>query len=442
MDLESLEAISQEPIEWWNLELTNKQEIKVASSWKSALQWLYSFLSGRLKRELCQRVCIILETLPAESSEQQKIAVEKISRLIHSKHSWLYGADQKIKNPSLAQFKPSKEIASTIQPHQENGRYYNFSGEYIWNQFFTTLYLLFPGSLSQSTEEDLETWHRTEWNPRARSLEPQLTWMGHNTLLFQASNINLLFDPAFDFVRPCFIRYTEPPIPLGKLPLIDGVGISHNHADHCDPSALTRLAAFQTAAFAPVGTEAWLKERGFEAVEGKSWWQSAYIERDGKRIKLTAMPAQHNSSTSVADYHRSLWMGILIEVNGLRLYFGGDTGYNRNHLEEIKNHFGSIDIVLLPIAPEGEPEMHLDHKQALDAFERLGAKKLIPIHYGAYRMGTEKIEEPLKMFLAAAEQRGLSDKILVLKLGETLDVLKVFPKREWQLAEYLKVLNF
>jgi L-ascorbate metabolism protein UlaG (beta-lactamase superfamily) len=50
--------------------------------------------------------------------------------------------------------------------------------------------------------------------------------------------------------------------------------------------------------------------------------------------------------------------------------------------------------------------MHLDHKQALDAFERLGAKILIPIHYGAYRMGVEKIEDPLKKFMEAAEQRG------------------------------------
>ncbi len=165
------------------------------------------------------------------------------------------------------------------------------------------------------------------------------------------------------------------------------------------------------------------------------------IERDGKKIKLTAMPAQHGSCTSVADYHRSLWMGIMIEVNGLRFYYAGDTGFNRNHLEEVKKHFGPIDVALLPIAPEGEPEMHLGHKQALDAFERLGAKKLIPIHYGAYRMGAEKIEDPLKMFLQAAQQRGLTDKIVVLKLGETVEVAKVLPKREWQLPEYLKVLN-
>jgi N-acyl-phosphatidylethanolamine-hydrolysing phospholipase D len=441
MDLESLEAISQEPIEWWHLELTDKQEIKVASTWKSALQWIYSFYSDRLKRDLRQRVCTILDSLPQVSSEPQKIVLEKTSRLIHSKHSWLYGADQKIANPSVAQFKPSKDMVSSIQPHQENGRYYNFPGEYIWTQFFTTLYLLFPGSFSEPSREDLKTWHRTNWKPCARSSEPQMTWMGHNTLLFQASNINLLFDPTFDFVGPCFNRYTAPPIPLRKLPLIDAVAISHNHADHCDPSTLTKLAAFQTAAFAPVGTEAWFKERRFEAVEGKKWWQSSIIERDGKKIKLTAMPAQHGSCTGVADYHRSLWMGIMIEVNGLRLYFAGDTGFNRNHIEEIKKHFGPVDVALLPIAPEGEPEMHLGHKQALDAFERLGAKKLIPIHYGAYRMGAEKIEDPLKMFMAAAEQRGLTDKILVLKLGETVDIAKLFPKSEWQLPEYLKVLN-
>jgi hypothetical protein len=72
MDLENLEVVSQEPTEWWHLELTDKQEIKAASIWKSALQWFYSFFSDRLKRDLRQRVCIALETLPPEGSQQQK----------------------------------------------------------------------------------------------------------------------------------------------------------------------------------------------------------------------------------------------------------------------------------------------------------------------------------------------------------------------------------
>ncbi|MBS0648081.1 MAG: MBL fold metallo-hydrolase [Verrucomicrobia bacterium] len=443
MDLESLEAVSQEPMEWWRLELTDQQEIKVASTGKSALEWLYSFFSDRLKRDLRHRVCLILEKRSSENSEREKIAVEKVSRLIHSQHSWLYQADRTIKNPPLAQSQPAKDIASPIQPHEEKGRYYNFSGEYIWSQFFSTLYLLFPGSLAEPSEENLPTWHRVEWNPCARSYEPQITWLGHNTLLLQASNINVLFDPVFGFVPPCFYRHTAPPIPLGKLPLIDALGISHNHADHCEPKALKKFAAFQAAPFAPQGTEEWLKKQGFEAAQGKKWWQSTTIEREGKKIRLTAMPAQHGSCTTISDYHRSLWMGIMIEVSGLRIYFAGDTGFNRNHLEEIKKHFGPIDIALLPIAPEGEPEMHLDHQQALDAFERLGAAKMIPIHYGAYRSGSEKIEDPLKMFLEAAQQRGLIEKVIPLKLGETLELSKALPKQQgWQLPEYLKIINF
>ncbi len=421
MGLGSLEATSLEPVSWWCLDLDDEQRIKVASQWKCNLQWVYSFFSDRLKNDLRHRVCTLLDSMPAAHlrTEPEKIAVEKVSRLIHSKPSWLYGADQSIKNPPQALLKQSKELISAVQPYEEGGRYYNFSGEHIWSQFFETLYLLFPGSFAKSSQEDLKTWHRTEWNPRARSSEPQLTWLGHSTIFLQAGNINLIFDPTFEFVGPCFHRYTAPPISLSKLPLIDGVIISHNHADHCNPATVEKLAAFLTTAFVPEGTEKWFKERGFERVEGKKWWQSSYIERDGKKIRLTAIPAQHGSCTGISDYHRSLWMGIMVQVGGLNIYFAGDTGFNRNHLDEIKKHFGPIDVALLPIAPDGEPEMHLNHIQALDAFERLGAKKMIPIHYGAYRMGAEKIEDPLNLLMAAAEKRKLTDKILVLKLGET-----------------------
>jgi N-acyl-phosphatidylethanolamine-hydrolysing phospholipase D len=419
MDVESLEAASLEPACWWRLDLDDEQRIKIASQWKNFSQWIYSLFSDRHKNDLRHRVCTILETVPDLRTEQQKIAVEKVSRLIHSKYSWLYRADLQVKNPSQTRFNDAKEIKSSIQPHEEGGRYYNFQGEHIWSQFFSTIYLLFPGSFSKSSNEDLKTWNRTEWKPQARSVEPQLTWLGHATVLFQAENINLIFDPVFDFVGPCFHRYTAPPVSVEKLPLIDSVVISHNHADHCDPFTLTKLSAFLSTAFVPDRADEWFKERGFELVEGKKWWQSSYIERDGRRIKLTAMPAQHGSCTGVADYHRSLWMGIMVQVNGLNIYFAGDTGYNRNHLDEIKKHFKIIDIALLPIAPEKEPEMHLDHSQALDAFERLGAKQMIPIHHGAYRTGAEKIEDPLNLLMAAAQQRGLADKILALKLGET-----------------------
>ena len=160
-------------------------------------------------------------------------------------------------------------------------------------------------------------------------------------------------------------------------------------------------------------------KNGYTQVVGSKWWQQTQVDREGRSIRLTAIPAQHGSQTSLSDLNRTLWMGILIEVNDLKIYFAGDTAYNSEMLDEIKRHFGVIDIACLPIGPENEREVHFDHAQALDALERLGAKKMIPIHHGAYRMGTEKIEDPLKIFLEAAQKRNLIDKVIDLRLGET-----------------------
>lgn len=422
--LESLEAVSYEPTFWWNLEITDTNQIRVASLWTSSWQWLCSFFTSQLQIDLRDRVQRIVAPMDGYHlfSARQQIALEKTARIASNPNCWLYGTVLRLPNPPEARVAAVSSLPSNVMPYVEGGRYYNHPGERIWRKFIETLYLLFPGSLSSPTNENLRTWNRVDWEACARSLEPKITWLRHAGLLIQGANINLLFDPTFGFVGPCFIRHTEPPIPLEKMPLIDVVGTSHNHGDHFDRKSLEKLAPQNPIAFVPERLDPWYREHGYQKVEAKTWWQQTVVERDGKRITLTAVPAQHNSQTSLTDRNQSLWMGIMVEVEGQRIYFAGDTAFNRTQLDEIRRHFGPIDIACIPIAPEGEGEVHVDHNEALDAFEVLGAARMIPIHHGAYRTGAEKIEDPLRLFTAAAEQRGLTGRISFLRLGETLDL--------------------
>jgi L-ascorbate metabolism protein UlaG (beta-lactamase superfamily) len=417
----SLQNATAEPVSWWNLELS-EGEIKVASFWQSSLQWGYSFFSGQHKLDLCNRVEQILNTVPSKEvidQEEQKITMEKVARLMHSPKSWAYHVPVDIENPPQLETHAEETISSLFHPFEKEGRYYNFEGERIWHQFFTTLYLLFPGACCTPSQEDLKTWNRVDWEPCTRSQDLQVTWLGHSTLLLQVKKINILFDPSFGFVSPCFFRHTPPAIPFEKLPLIDVLGISHNHEDHLNQNYVKKLAPFKPFVFAPDRLEDWFKQNGFENVEGKKWWQRTSVGRNGENIIFTAIPAQHGSATHPLDINCSLWMGMMISVDGLHIYFAGDTGYNKAMFDEIKHHFPDIYVAFLPVAPEGEPEMHLDHNEALNAFEALNAVYMIPIHHGAYRMGVEKIEDPLRLLKEAVKIRGLERKVLFLSLGET-----------------------
>jgi L-ascorbate metabolism protein UlaG (beta-lactamase superfamily) len=60
----------------------------------------------------------------------------------------------------------------------------------------------------------------------------------------------------------------------------------------------------------------------------------------------------------------------------------------------------------------------MNPEEAMRAFIELRAKTLVPMHYGSFRLGYEPLEEPLERLLAAARERDLEDKVLVMTEGK------------------------
>src|SRR6202040_4087878 len=96
---------------------------------------------------------------------------------------------------------------------------------------------------------------------------PAVTWIGHATMLVQASGLNVLTDPVFStrvspvrFAGPS--RAQAPGISLQDLPHIDVVAISHNHYDHLDRASVRTLARQPGGAplfLVPLGLKSWLE---------------------------------------------------------------------------------------------------------------------------------------------------------------------------------------
>jgi L-ascorbate metabolism protein UlaG (beta-lactamase superfamily) len=231
--------------------------------------------------------------------------------------------------------------------------------------------------------------------------------------------MSVLTDPMFSPRMFALKRLAPPGLQLEALPPIDVVVISHNHRDHLDEPSVRALGNGPSYVV-PLGLGGWFKKRGLHKVIELDWWQETELAGRASRIRVTLVPAQHWSMRSPLDQNRSLWGGFVIESPAVRFYFAGDTGYPAA-FKDIGKQFPAIDYALLPIGAY-EPRwfmqpQHIGPKEAAIAFGELGAKALVPMHWGTFRLSDEPLAEPPQLLRSALGQQ--VGKLAELAIGET-----------------------
>lgn len=268
--------------------------------------------------------------------------------------------------------------------------------------------------------------------PRAPGSQLTITWVGHSSLLIQLGGLNILTDPMWSeraspasFAGPR--RWVPPGIAFQELPPIDGVLLSHNHYDHLDVRTVRRLAAGHPNAvwIVPIGLGAFLTKRGVRgaAVTELDWWQ----EHQVGPVRIAGTPAQHFSSRGFGDRGDTLWCGwALAADSGQRVFFAGDTGFHPD-FARIGQRYGPFDVALLPIGAY-EPRwfmryLHMNPEEAIAAYRALGARTMVPIHWGTFKLTDEAMDEPPTRARAAWLAEGLPpDGYRQLAHGETLSL--------------------
>ena len=252
-----------------------------------------------------------------------------------------------------------------------------------------------------------------------------ITWVGHATTILQIDGRTILTDPIWSercspvrWAGPK--RYVPPYPPLDRLPPIDAVVISHNHYDHLDRATIRKLGNGPTY-FVPLGVKRWLRKWGIrsENIVELDWWQQ--FELNG--LTFVCVPSQHFSGRSLNDTNRDLWSGWVIQGQTQRVYFAGDTGYFPG-FKEIGERLGPIDVAIIPIGaylPRWFMKtVHVDPKEAAQAFLDIGTKIMIPMHWGTFDLADEPLDEPPRALLMAADSLGIDrGRIWLLKHGET-----------------------
>jgi len=250
--------------------------------------------------------------------------------------------------------------------------------------------------------------------PRAAADRVTVTWVGHASVLLQLGGMNVLTDPVWSeraspvtFLGPR--RWVPPGIAFEDLPPIDLVLQSHNHYDHLDSRTVRRIARAHPEAtwLVPLGLAAFVRRRGVARVTELDWGQEA----DVGVLRVACTPAQHFSGRSFRDRGAALWCGwALAAPSARRVFFAGDTGHHPE-FGAIGARYGPFDLALLPIGAY-EPRwfmryVHMNPEEAVAAFRALGARAMVPIHWGTFKLTDEAMDEPPARARAAWQGAGL-----------------------------------
>jgi L-ascorbate metabolism protein UlaG (beta-lactamase superfamily) len=309
----------------------------------------------------------------------------------------------------------------------------NFDGKYFYNEnkahngvLVILKWLLFrkPGPWSASAPAA----HTTYPKPKERigGQNFSITFVNHATVLIQIAGVNILTDPIWSdrcspvaFFGPKRVR--DPGINFEDLPPIDFVLISHNHYDHLDLPTLDKLVKRDDPdIIVGLGIKKYLEKYNITKVSELQWWHKL----DFGGLNLWSVPAQHFSGRGLGDRNKTLWMGFVIESPHAKIYFAGDTGFGP-HFQQIHEHFGDIDIALLPIGaflPVAIMQhMHMQPREALEAAHILGARHSFAIHFGTFPLADDAQNEPVEELQKAQALLLEARPFEVLDFGEQRD---------------------
>ncbi|MEM9443957.1 MAG: MBL fold metallo-hydrolase [Verrucomicrobiota bacterium] len=248
--------------------------------------------------------------------------------------------------------------------------------------------------------------------PKLKEGQLAITWIGHASFLIQTPKRNVLIDP--NWAKWLFIikRLKHAGALQHQLPNIDLVLITHAHFDHLDRPSLKSIAA-QQPIIVPNGVSNLVHRLGFKLAQEMNWWDQWEFED----LKITFTPAKHWGARMVLDRHR-LYGGYIIEYQGRKIYHCGDSAYFEGFKEIGRRE--SPEIALLPIGAYEPPSFrdhHITPEQAVEAFQELNSKRLIPMHYGTYRLSYEPMHEPPQRLMQAAAAKGILPNLTFLTEG-------------------------
>lgn len=244
-----------------------------------------------------------------------------------------------------------------------------------------------------------------------------ITWIGHATVRIGYGRTSIVTDPNLGNWVLAAHRALQPGMRAAELRPVDLVLVSHAHRDHLHRPSLRALASPGATVVVPVRCGDLVGDLGYANVVELDVGDS-YAHAGG--LEVTLVPSRHWGARRPAETVRRAFGGYVVRGSGPTVYYAGDSAYFSG-FAEIGRRFHP-DVAILPIGGYAPAAFRRDHMSPLDAvlaFEDLGARLLVPVRYGSFRLSHEPLDEPRTWLGAVAAEKDLSGKIRFLDHGET-----------------------
>jgi len=257
-----------------------------------------------------------------------------------------------------------------------------------------------------------------EWS----NTEVTIAWLGHASFLINFFGTRIILDPALNSnigitpVGNCTIgpsRYIASALASDEVGPIDLLLVSHAHTDHFDYPTLRKLQSSTTLAVTAKNTLPLWQGMNYQSIEELNWQDS----KSFCGVQVKAIEGKHWGAR--IPWRKGMEANsFLLSKNGVNIFFGADTGYTKLIKQQLVGI--PIDVAIMGIgaySPKSFEAKHATPEQAWKMGEEISAKWIIPMHWGAFKLSQEPMEEPIARFRQAAS--GQIEKVAIQETGVT-----------------------
>lgn len=260
-----------------------------------------------------------------------------------------------------------------------------------------------------------------------------LVWFGHSSYFMQLDGKKILVDPVFSgHASP--VKFTTKSFAgsdvysADDMPSLDYLFISHDHWDHLDYETIIKLKPKIKIIITGLGVGTHLHCWGFDKnrIIEKDWDEETRLEPG---FTINTISARHFSGRGFKR-DQSLWLSFVLTTPTMKIFIGGDSGYD-THFKDAGQKFGPFNLAILECGQYNEywEYIHMMPEQVVLASQDLGAKKMLPVHWGKFSLALHAWDEPVIRVTAESKKKNVS--IITPMIGEQVDLNSNEVFKEW-----------